>query len=181
MLLVLIISLILAGAGQALTELITRNAVEWIRVFQIAVMAGVFGFLVCAWHERGIFYAILTAIMAAVAGGIFGRFMASRLLQILIILGVEFLFVGLIKLGDMLAGKRAGLRWLLGFCGAAVAGALTFGIAGVLIPEVGGFFKGIQSGLAVIAEISIAVPSALLVAKILLGEAKPRQPEKEDE
>jgi len=175
----LFISLILAGAGQILVELLSKAPIGWIRVLQIAVAAGVIGFLVCAWHERGFFYALLTALIAALAGGLVGRFMSAKLIQILVIFGVEVLFVGLIKLGDVLGQRRQALRWLFGLLGGAVAGFLTFGVVGSLTPGIGGFLEGLRLGLAPVLEISVAVPSGLLISRILLGERKTLKPEKE--
>lgn len=175
----LFISLILAGAGQVIAELVSHDPIGWIRVLQIGVAAGVIGFLVCAWKERGLAYALLTALIAALAGGLVGRFMGSKLLQILVIFGVEALFVGLIKLGDVLGRRRHALRWVFGLLGGGVAGLLTFGVVGTLTPGIGGFFKGTKPGLPFILEIGVAVPSALLVTRILLGERKTLKPEKE--
>jgi len=175
----LFISLIIAGAGQILVELLSKDPIGWIRVLQIAVAAGVIGFLVCAWHERGFFYALLTALIAALAGGLVGRFMSAKLIQILLIFGVEVLFVGLIKLGDVLGRQRQALRWLFGLLGGVIAGLLVFGIVGTIIAEIGGFFKGTKLGLPFILEVGVAVPSALLVTRILLGERKTLKPEKE--
>ena len=173
------IPLILAGAGQILVELLSKAPIGWIRVLQIAVAAGVIGFLVCAWRERGFFYALLTALIAALAGGLVGRFMGAKLIQILVIFGIEVLFVGLIKLGDVLGRRRQALRWLFGLLGGAVAGFLTFGVVGTLTPNIGGFLEGVRLGLAPVLEISVAVPSALLISRILLGERKTLKPEKE--
>jgi hypothetical protein len=175
----LFISIILAGAGQILVELLSKDPIGWIMVLRIAVAAGVIGFLVCAWHERGLFYALLTALIAALAGGLVGRFMDSKLTQILVIFGVEVLFVGLIKLGDALGRRRQALRWLFGLLGGAAAGFLTFGVAGTLTPGIGGFLEGVRLGLAPVLEVSVAVPSALLISRILLGERKILKPEKE--
>ncbi|TKJ42783.1 hypothetical protein CEE36_06785 [candidate division TA06 bacterium B3_TA06] len=175
----LFISLIIAGAGQILVELLSKAPIGWIRVLQIAAAAGVIGFLVCAWHERGLFYALLTALIAALAGGLVGRFMSAKLIQILLIFGVEVLFVGLIKLGDALGRQRQALRWFFGLLGGVIAGLLVFGIVGTIIAEIGGFFKGTKLGLPFILEVGVAVPSALLVTRILLGERKTLKPEKE--
>ncbi|MBA7603944.1 hypothetical protein ES703_11062 [subsurface metagenome] len=175
----LFISLIIAGAGQILVELLSKAPIGWIRVLQIAVAAGVIGFLVCAWHERGLFYALLTALIAALAGGLVGRFMSAKLIQILLIFGVEGLFVGLIKLGDVLGRPRQTLRWFFGLLGGGVAGLLTFGVVGALTGSIGGFFEGLKLGLAPTLEVGVAVPSALLVTRILLGERKTLKPEKE--
>lgn len=175
----LFISLILTGTGQILVELLSKAPIGWIRVLQIAVAAGVIGFLVCAWHERGFFYALLTALIAALASGLVGRFMSAKLIQILVIFGVEVLFVGLIKLGDVLGRRRQALRWLFGLLGGAVAGFLTFGVVGTLTPNIGGFLEGVRLGLVPVLEISVAVPSALLISRILLGERKTLKPEKE--
>lgn len=175
----LFISIILAGAGQILVELLSKAPIGWIMVLRIAVAAGVIGFLVCAWRERGLFYALLTALIAALAGGLVGRFMDSKLTQILVIFGVEVLFVGLIKLGDVLGRRRQALRWLFGLLGGAAAGFLTFGVVGTLTPSIGGFLEGVRLGLAPILEVSVAVPSALLISRILLGERKILKPEKE--
>ena len=173
------IPLILAGAGQILVELLSKTPIGWIRVLQIAVAAGVIGFLVCAWHERGFFYALLTVLIAALAGGLVGRFMGSKLIQILVIFGVEVLFIGLIKLGDVLGRRRQALRWVFGLLGGAVAGFLTFGVVGSLTPGIGGFLEGLRLGLVPVLEISVAVPSGLLISRILLGERKTLKPEKE--
>ncbi len=175
----LFISLIIAGAGQILVELLSKDPIGWIRVLQIGVAAGVIGFLVCAWHERGFFYALLTALIAALAGGLVGKFMSAKLIQILLIFGVEVLFVGLIKLGDVLGRQRQALRWFFGLLGGGIAGLLVFGIVGTIIAEIGGFFKGTKLGLPFILEVGVAVPSALLVTRILLGERKTLKPEKE--
>jgi hypothetical protein len=175
----LFISIIIAGGGQILVELLSKDPIGWIMVLQIGVAGGVIGFLVCAWHERGLFYALLTALIAALAGGLVGRFMSAKLIQILVIFGVEVLFVGLIKLGDVLGRRRQALRWLFGLIGGAVAGFLTFGVVGTLTPNIGGFLEGVRLGLAPILGISVAVPSALLISRILLGERKTLKPEKE--
>lgn len=179
MTLALLIAAILTGAAQIILELSIQGTVQWLRVIQLAVISGVLAFLVCAWHERGLVYTILVAFIAALAGGFFGRFMNSRILQIITIFGLEVLFVVLIKLGDTLGRKNPALRWLFGFVGGTLAGFLAFGISGAIISEVGGFFKGIKLGLAPVFEIGIAVPSTLLITRILLGERENYKPEKE--
>lgn len=179
MILALLIAAILTGAAQIILELSLNGTVQWLRVIQLAVISGVLAFLVCAWHERGLAYTILVAFIAALAGGFFGRFMNSKILQIITIFGLEALFVVLIKLGDTLGRTNTALRWLFAFAGGALAGFLAFGISGAIISEVGGFFKGVKLGLAPIFEIGVAVPSALLITRVLLGERETRKPEKE--
>jgi hypothetical protein len=179
MILALLTAAILTGTAQIILELSLNGAVQWLRVTQLAVISGVLAFLVSAWRERGLAYTILVAFVAALAGGIFGKFMDSKILQIVVIFGLEALFVGLIKLGDTLGRTNALLRWLLGLAGGALAGFLTFGVSGAIISEVGGFFEGVKLGLAPVLEIGVAVPSALLITRILLGEREPIEPEKE--
>jgi hypothetical protein len=179
MTLALLIAAILTGAGQIILELSVQGTVQWLRVIQLAVISGVLAFLICAWQERGLVYTILVAFIAALAGGFFGRFMNSKILQIITIFGLEVLFVVLIKLGDTLGRKSQALRWLFAFAGGALAGFVAFGISGAIISEVGGFFKGVKLGLAPIFEIGVAVPSALLITRILLGERETYKPEKE--
>ncbi|NLI97094.1 hypothetical protein GX441_00350 [bacterium] len=173
MMLGMLFSFIIAGAAQAGYGLVAGSANLWGSVFQIAVIAAVFGFLLVAFRERGILYVLISCIVVAVLAGLFGRFQMSIIIVMLIILGLEFVGLFFLILGDFLGKSSAILRALSSMIGGVFAGAIIFGFIGLLLPATG-FFNGILSGLPYIIEISFGVSLGAFFTRITFGERQPK-------
>ncbi len=177
MLLTFVLAFILAGLSETIYGFLAHEKIVWALVFQVAVLSGLIAFLVVAWKERGALYVILTITIVAVAGGLVGGILESKVAQILIFFIMQIIYLAFILIGDAMGRPRLLLRTLFGALAGFAAGIVSFGLFGVLVERVGGFWIAIQSSLAFIMELALSVAVGTFIGRLILGERENIKPE----
>jgi len=172
-------SLVISGSAQVVVNLATFGNAWWLAALQVAAAAGMIGYLVLAFHERGLVYTLVIALALAILLALLNKFIASWILRILLVFAFEVLLAGMILAGDYLGRSSRVLRMALGALFGIAASFLVTGIIGTAVGSIGGFWKGITTGIPVILELGITPPLALFLTRALLGEKTKKPPQEE--